>query len=85
MKRTLLSAARVLRYRERLGFSQTQAAKLAGWQRGQSWYKLEMRNTDARISTLVTVARVLGCGISDLLVKVPSSAEKSRRLQRTGK
>jgi hypothetical protein len=41
MARTLLSAAKVKQYRQRLGLQQRQAAKLAGWQRGQSWYKLE--------------------------------------------
>jgi len=52
MARTLLSAAKVRQYHERLGFGQKQAAKLAGWQRGNSWYKLEARDNDVRISTL---------------------------------
>jgi hypothetical protein len=76
MERTLLSAAKVRQHRERLGIPQTQAAGLAGWRRGQSWHKLEMRDTDVRISTLATVARVLGCGIGDLLVKVPGKPKK---------
>ena len=79
MSRTLLSAAKVERFREKLGLEQTQAAKLAGWQRGQSWHKLEVRDSDVRISTLATAARVLHCGIEDLLVRVPGQSKSATR------
>ena len=83
MARTLLSAAKVRQYHERLGFGQKQAAKLAGWQRGNSWYKLEARDNDVRISTLTTLARVLHCEINDLLVIVPGESKSARRYART--
>ena len=82
MSRTLLSAAKVKQFRQRLGLEQTQAAKLAGWQRGQSWHKPELRNSDVRISTLSTVARVLHCGIEDLLVHVPGESKSAARYKR---
>lgn len=82
MGRTLLSAAKVRQRRERLGIQQTVAAKLAGWQRGQSWHKLELRDSDVRISTLATVARVLGCKIDDLLVRSPTESKGTRRYKR---
>ena len=82
MSRTLLSAAKVRSYRERIGLQQKQAAKLAGWQRGQSWHKLEVQNCDVRISTLATVARVLKCGIEDLLVVAAGKSKSARRYRR---
>jgi DNA-binding XRE family transcriptional regulator len=82
MARTLLSAAKVKQYRDRLGLQQKQAAKLAGWQRGQSWHKLETQNADVRISTLATVARVLHCKIDDLLVSVPGESKSAGRYSR---
>ncbi|HSZ55165.1 MAG TPA: helix-turn-helix transcriptional regulator [Tepidisphaeraceae bacterium] len=79
MARTLLSAAKVKQYRLRLGLQQTQAAKLAGWQRGQSWHKLEIHNCDVRVSTLATVAAVLHCKIDDLLVRVSGKSKAAAR------
>ena len=79
MKRTLLSAVKVKHLRLQLGLQQAQAAKAAGWQRCQSWHKLETRNTDVRVSTLATVARVLGCGIDDLLVTAKGSSRSALR------
>ena len=82
MARTLLSAAKLKQYRQRLGLQQRQAAKLAGWQRGQSWHKLEVQNSDVRISTLATVARVLHCKIDDLLASVPGESKSAARYKR---
>jgi DNA-binding XRE family transcriptional regulator len=79
MARTLLSAAKVKRYRQKLGLQQKQASTLAGWQRGQSWHKLEVQNSDVRISTLVTVARVLRCDITELLVEVSGKSKSATR------
>jgi DNA-binding XRE family transcriptional regulator len=83
MARTLLSAVKVRQYRERLGLLQNQAANLAGWLRGQSWHKLETHNSDVRISTLVTVANVLGCKIADLLISVPGESKSAARYRRS--
>lgn len=82
MARTLLSAAKLKRFRPKLGLEQRMAAKLAGWQRGQSWHKLELRDTDVRISTLATVARVLKCRIEDLLIVVPGESKGAGRYRR---
>jgi hypothetical protein len=82
MAKTLLSAAKVKQHRELLRSGQKQAAQLAGWQRGNSWYKLEARDNDVRISTLVTLARVLHCKIDDLLVSVPGDSKSARRYPR---
>ena len=79
MARTLMSAAKVKQFREKLGLQQRQAAKRAGWQRGQSWHKLEVRDTDVRISTLAKVAHVLGCGIPDLLIVASGQSKSTAR------
>jgi hypothetical protein len=74
MARTLLGAAKVKQHRQRLGLQKKQAAKLAGWQRGQSWHKLEVRDNDVRVSTLVTVARVLHCIVGDQIACLTEDA-----------
>ena len=76
MARTLLSAVKVRQVRMKFGLEQTEAARRAGWKRGQSWHKLELRDGDVRVSTLATLAPVLNYRVRDLLVP------RHRRLRR---
>jgi hypothetical protein len=82
MARTLLSAAKVRKHRESLGLSQRRAATEIGWRLTQTWYKLELRETDVRISTLVRIARIPICDISDLFVEVPGKPSGALRYRR---
>ena len=82
MARTLLSAVKVRQLRTKLGLEQTEAAKRAGWKRGQSWHKLELRDADVRVSTLATLARVLHCRVDELLVQVQGQAKSAERYRR---
>jgi len=53
--------------RQRRKLSLTEAAKAAGWT-PQKWANLEAgRRPDPRVSTVETVAKVLGCKVDDLL------------------
>jgi transcriptional regulator with XRE-family HTH domain len=53
--------------RQRRKMTLTEAAKAAGWT-PQKWANLEAgRRADPRVSTVETVARVLGCKVDDLL------------------
>ena len=54
--------------RERLGITQAEAAKRAGWKQ-QHWALLENAKPDMnpRVRTLYVVAVVLGCKVADLL------------------
>jgi transcriptional regulator with XRE-family HTH domain len=55
--------------RKRKNLTLTEAANLAGWT-PQKWANLESgRRKDPRVSTVETVARVLGCKVDDLLRK----------------
>jgi len=85
--RTLLSAILVRQGRQRLSLTQTQAAQKAGWSSGQCWSKLELRDSDVRVGTLVLVSRVLGCRMEALLVDKPlkSSHDVTKSRQRPGR
>ena len=51
------------------GINQTQAAKRAGWKTQQQWADFENGyRKDPRLSTMVAVAKVLGCKVADLLI-----------------
>jgi len=54
--------------REKLGLTQLEAAKRAGFKTKQEWYRIESgENGDLRVSTLESVAAALGVKAKDLL------------------
>jgi transcriptional regulator with XRE-family HTH domain len=61
----------IKRRREKLGLTQAQAARLAGWPTAQNWSNIENApaDNDPRISTMIVVALALGCKVDDLLRK----------------
>ena len=65
--------------------TQAQAARLAGWGTTQCWHKLELRDYDVRVGTLVILAQVLHCNLQDILVSKPVTPRRKRRKRRRSK
>lgn len=60
----------IKRRRLALGITMAEASRLAGWKTLQTWSGIERgMRPDPQVSTLVRVAKVLGCKVDQLLRK----------------
>lgn len=66
----VVNQAEIKRRREKLGLSQSEAAALAGFKSAIQWWDIEKKpGRDPLVSTMVKVARALGCKVDQLLRK----------------
>lgn len=66
----ILNTAEIRRRRKRMGLTQAEAARRAGWNSAVVWTDIETGKRDnPTIGTVAAVAKVLGCRVDSLLKK----------------
>lgn len=66
----IVNVEEIRKRRVKLGYTQAQAAKAAGWNSTVQWTDVEGgKRRNPTIGTLVAVARVLGCRVDSILRK----------------
>jgi transcriptional regulator with XRE-family HTH domain len=74
-----LNKERIKALREKLGLTQDEAARLAGFTSRQAWNNLEGGAVpNPRADTLAKVAKALGCRMEDLLQEDPPAKGKGK-------
>ncbi len=78
-----LDTDKVRALRAKRGLSQSQAATEAGFKTLQAWSGLEIgARADPRLSTVETIARVLGVGVEDILTTPRRRATRTKPAER---
>jgi transcriptional regulator with XRE-family HTH domain len=64
----IVNAGEIRRRRKKLGMTQQQAAKAAGWKSAVQWTDIERsKRPNPSIKTVAAVARALGCKVDQII------------------